>query len=152
MEAKTVLCKENIDVSGKEIGSKEKLFDFMAEMLLNSRRITDKCEFIKALYEREKTGSTYMGMGLAIPHGKSSCVQEPSVAISRFQPFLYDKKEGEMVHIAVLLAIPDSMNQKDYIKSLADTATLLADETFFEILSKETDKNIILEAFTNGIA
>ena len=113
-----VLKIETIDVSDRKITKKDELFDFMTELLKKSGRITSKEKFISALYERERTGSTYMGNGIAVPHGKSSCVISPTAAFCRCSPFVYDDNDDEVVDISLMLAIPEYTEQKEYIKIL----------------------------------
>jgi mannitol/fructose-specific phosphotransferase system IIA component (Ntr-type) len=79
----------------------------MAKLLKNAGCIEDESEFVKALYEREKQGSTYMGNGIAIPHGKSDTVKRAAAAFCRCAPFLYESNNdtGE-VGIVFVLAVP----------------------------------------------
>ena len=142
-----ILCLETIDISDKEISNKDNLFNTMSDMFLKAEKIKDKTSFIEALYEREKTGSTYIGNGLAIPHGKSETVQRASIAFCRFKPFLYDNNKEEMAQIALMLAIPKSTEQKEYISMLANITRLFLDEDFLEKLKTEKDKNIIMQEF-----
>ena len=57
-------------------------------MLKQSGCLNDEEAFIAALYEREEIGSTYMGEGIVIPHGKSETVNHAATAICRCSPLL----------------------------------------------------------------
>ena len=119
----------------------------MAGMFYDAGCIKNEIAFIEALYKREKSGSTYMGNGLAVPHGKSDTVVKPSIAFIRFKPFIYDKEDNEEAEIALMLAIPSSTEQKEYIGMLANITRLFLDEEFLVKLKTEKDKNIILNEF-----
>ena len=142
-----ILCTDTIDVSDVEILNKDNLFKKMADMFQKANCVKDSKEFVKALSEREKSGSTYMGNGLAVPHGKSATVIKPSIAFCRFKPFVYDKDDGEDAQIALMLAIPESTEQKDYISMLANITRLFLDEDFLNTLKTEKNKNIIMDEF-----
>ena len=142
-----ILSLKTIDVSDLQIENKDNLFNIMAKMFYDADCIRDEKTFIESLYKREKSGSTYMGNGLAVPHGKSETVVKPSIAFIRFKPFIYDKEENEEAEIALMLAIPSSTEQKEYIGMLANITRLFLDEEFLVKLKTEKDKNIILNEF-----
>jgi len=144
-----ILCLDTIDINDSDIKDKDDLFRLMTKMLHNANCIKDEESFIEALYKREESGSTYMGNGLAVPHGKSDTVIKPSIAFARFKPFIYDKSENEETNIALMLAIPDSTEQKEYIGMLASITRLFLDEEFLEKLKTENDKEIIFKEFEN---
>lgn len=109
--------------------SKDDLFRGMANCLAAAGRVRDVDEFIAALEQRESLGPTYMGDGLALPHGRSSTVTEPSVAFWRLRtPMNYRScgDEGE-VHRVLMLAVPDG-GANDHLRALAILARLLMDE------------------------
>ena len=142
-----ILSLETIDINDIHIKDKDHLFKTMAKMLYKCNCIKNEEAFIEALYKREQSGSTYMGNGLAIPHGKSETVVKPSIAFLRFKPFIYDKKENEEAKIALMLAIPASTEQSEYISMLANITRLFLDEEFLENLKTEKNKNIIMNEF-----
>lgn len=145
-----VLSIETINVSDIKITKKDELFDFMAELLKKSGRITSKESFISALYERERTGSTYMGNGIAVPHGKSSCVVSPTAAFCRCSPFVYGD-DDEVVDMALMLAIPECTEQKEYIKILANISRLFLADDFLDVLRKEKSNERIFKEFNDRL-
>lgn len=140
------LKPELIDISDSEFKDKEDLFEHMSEMFYKSGCIEDIDEFKKALYEREDTGSTYMGDYLAVPHGKSSTVKNAAVAICRSKPFMYNSNNfsGE-VKLSVMLAIPEESSSNEYIKMLSTVTRLLMDQVFVDVLLNGNDANTIVK-------
>lgn len=146
-----ILCKERVDVSDRQIADKKELFEIMAEMFYKTGNISSKEEFINALYEREELGSTYMEKNLVLPHGKSDCVKHAGVAICRFQPMQYDKPD-EIAKIAVMLAIPKTTQNNDYLKLLASISMSLLDDDIMYMLMNEKDGEIVAKVMNEKIS
>lgn len=144
-----ILSQETMDISDSQMKNKTQLFRFMASMFWEAGKIYDQECFLTSLFEREDTGSTYMGNGLVVPHGKSETVRTPSIALCRFRPFVYNEdQEDEIAEIALMLAIPSSTDHDVYLGMLADITRLFLDDEFLEFLKKETDKTKVLEEFS----
>ncbi len=107
----------------------DELFRQMSEQLLAAGRIGDITMFRAALDEREALGSTYMGDGLALPHGRSSTVTRASIVYWRFvSPMPYEScGERGPVTRAVMLAVPEG-GDEDHLRALALLARMLTDE------------------------
>ena len=88
MEMIDVLSKGTIDLTLPSFNSNDELFLHLTSMLKQSGYLNDEEAFIAALYEREEIGSTYMGEGVVIPHGKSETVNHAATAICRCSPLL----------------------------------------------------------------
>jgi len=135
------LTEALVDCRRNTFLDKDELFSHMAQMLLQAGRITDKDAFLNSLYEREDTGSTYMGNGIALPHGKSDAVKEPTIAFCRCQtPFEYesDGEKGE-VDLIFMLAIPKDTEAKEYLRVLANLSRLLVHDEFVASLRNAAD-------------
>ncbi|HEY0187816.1 MAG TPA: PTS sugar transporter subunit IIA [Cellulomonas sp.] len=110
-------------------GSKAELFRAMADDLAADGRIGDVEEFLAALEERERLGPTYMGDGLALPHGRSATVRRPSVVFWRLRaPLAYTScgETGEVRRV-FMLAVPDGADT-EHLQALALLARLLMDD------------------------
>ena len=79
----------------------------LTELMTASEMVTDKNQVLDAIIEREKTMSTGIGHGVAIPHGKTGGVSGliAAVGISR-QGIPFDAIDGQPVYIIVLMAAP----------------------------------------------
>lgn len=108
---------------------RDELLRRMSEQLLATGRIGDIAMFRAALDEREALGSTYMGDGLALPHGRSSTVTQPSIVYWRLaSPMVYESSgESGPVTRAVMLAVPED-GDEDHLRVLALLARMLMDE------------------------
>jgi PTS system nitrogen regulatory IIA component len=75
---------------GLDVSSKKRLFEQIGLAFENSRHIP-RARVFDSLFDREKLGSTALGYGVAIPHGRIKTIKEPVCAfvrISRSSPSL----------------------------------------------------------------
>ncbi len=84
-------------------------------------------DVFETLLQRERLGSTGIGSGIAIPHGKLAQVARPVGLFARFEkPIDYEAVDGEPVDLAFLLLAPEEAGA-DHLKALAKVARLLRD-------------------------
>lgn len=115
---------------------KEEALEELVDVLANVKEIGDKKYIVKALTERESLGSTGIGQGIAIPHGKSDRVGElvAILGISR-KGVNFEALDGEPVYIFFLLVAPKE-SAGPHLKALAQISRLLRDSFFCELLKK----------------
>jgi fructose-specific phosphotransferase system IIA component len=152
MEMIDVLSKGTIDLTLPSFNCKDELFRHLTSMLKQSGCINDEEAFITALYEREGIGSTYMGEGIAIPHGKSEAVNHAAAAICKCSPFQYlSGDDAETVNLAIVLAIPRKAKVDTHIKMLSNLSRLLMNERFHSVLMSSGDVEEVLKVFKEEI-
>lgn len=124
---------------------KEDVIRELADYLVKAEGIKNKEELIKVLLNRESLGSTGIGQGVGIPHGKTGVVKKLSAAfgISR-KGVNFDALDGEPVYIFFLLAAPED-SAGPHLKALARISRLLKDKYFRESLKQMTDEKAILK-------
>lgn len=84
-------------------------------------------DVFEALLQRERLGSTGIGNGIAIPHGKLPAVTRPVGLFARLEkPIDYDSVDGEPVDLMFLLLAPEEAGA-DHLKALARVARVLRD-------------------------
>ena len=116
--------------------SKQEVFDFCVPKLKEAGVIQDEMVFYQALQAREEQASTYMGSGIALPHGKSETVQKAAICFCRCHaPFAYQSHgETGQARYVFLLAIPQSEANDGYLRILAKLAGLLMYPEFLQCL------------------
>jgi nitrogen PTS system EIIA component len=123
--------KINLQSTEKEDTLKE-LVDVLAEV----KDIGDKKSILKALVERESLGSTGIGQGIAIPHGKTDRVSELVAVLGISQKGInFDALDGELVYIFFLLVAPKE-TAGPHLKALAQISRILRDSYFCELLRR----------------
>lgn len=134
MKITDLLSKEsvllNIDVKDKD-ACLVKLVDLMAA----SGKISDKKLYLDAVYAREE-GTTGVGNGIAIPHGRCSGVKEPGLAAMTINGGVeYNALDSKPVDLAFLIAAPEGSGSV-HLEILSKLATMLMDENFVADLKK----------------
>ncbi len=131
-----------------EAKSKTEAIGKLADILIKEKRIEEKEVFIEDILEREKLESTNMGVGVAIPHGRSSSVLKNSIAIARLtQPICWDSKQGgKSVRIIFLLAVCDNVNKnRVHLELISKVAALLIQENFLKTLFITESKTELID-------
>src|SRR5512142_1106010 len=90
-----------------EASSKKRLFEQIGLLFENSRQIP-RARVFDALFEREKLGSTGLGYGVAIPHGRIRTLKEPVCAFVRTAtPIPFEAPDGAPVTLVFALLVPE---------------------------------------------
>ena len=101
----------------------------------------DPLKVIEVLQQREKLGSTGIGDGLAIPHGKISSLNEIVVAFGRSKKGVdFDSLDGRSVHIFFLLLAPEN-SVGQHLKALAKISKMLKTANFRQKLIETDSKS-----------
>ena len=123
--------KIGITATDKE-GILKELVDVLAEV----KDIGDPKAIVKALLERESLGSTGIGQGIAIPHGKTDRVNELVAVLGISKKGVnFESLDGELVYIFFLLVAPKE-TAGPHLKALAQISRLLRDSYFCELLKR----------------
>ena len=100
---------------------------------LNRALITD------SLFARERLGSTGLGHGVAIPHGRIKGLKAPMAAVFQLQaPIGFDAPDEQAVALLIFLLVPEAATQK-HLEILSEIAELLSDSVLREKLKTTSD-------------
>lgn len=130
-----LLPSERVRV-GLAAASKHELMTQLAELLVGP---ADAAAVRVALETREKLGSTGLGHGVAIPHGRSKDVTHASAAFVRLDPPLeFGADDGQAVDLVAALVVPTQFTDQ-HLKLLAELAELFSDKTLVDALRTAPD-------------
>ena len=102
MEIRDMFSKERVNFDLKAT-TKEDVLDELIDILYKDRKITDREEFKKAVLKREEEFSTGIGLGIAIPHGKSAAVKEASIVFGKSKKGIdFNSMDGEPAYLFFL--------------------------------------------------
>lgn len=135
MRITDLLKKEGIELHGKA-ANKQEAIEKMVDLMAATGRLKDKEAYKKQVFLREEEGTTGVGEGIAIPHGKCDAVKEPGLAAMVVEGGVdYDALDQEPVDLIFLIAAP---NTKDnvHLDVLSRLSVLLMDEEFTKALRK----------------
>lgn len=135
MRITDLIKKESISLTAKPSNKQEALNDAV-RLMAASGNILNTGEYRKQVFLREKEGTTGIGEGIAIPHGKSKAVKEAGLAAMVIPNGVeFDSLDGEPVTLLFLIAAPDNENNV-HLEVLSRLSTLLMHESFTEQLKK----------------
>jgi PTS system nitrogen regulatory IIA component len=124
---------------------KEGVIRELVELLYKAGAIKDKEELVSALLAREALGSTGIGQGIGIPHGKSDKVKELVAAFGLSRKGVkFDSLDGEPVQIFFLLVAPEE-SAGPHLKALARISRFLKDKYFRDLLKAAKDEKEIIK-------
>jgi PTS system nitrogen regulatory IIA component len=133
-----VLSAERVTV-GVSVTSKKKALEELANLLVRDTAGVTAAEAFASLTAREKLGSTGLGHGVAIPHGRVSGIEDSVGAFMRLKhPVDYDAHDGAPVDLVFGLLVPQSATDS-HLKHLAAIAELFSDREFCATLRHTAD-------------
>ena len=92
---------------------------------------------MSATVARERLGSTGLGHGVAIPHGRIKGLKNPLAAVLRVQqPIAFDAPDDEPVSLLIFLLVPEAATQR-HLEILSEIAEMLSDRELRERLKTE---------------
>jgi PTS system nitrogen regulatory IIA component len=116
-----------------EVASKKRVFEQVGLLFENSSRIA-RSRVYDSLFEREKLGSTGLGQGVAIPHGRIKGLKDALGALVRMkQPIPFDAPDGQPVSLIFVLLVPDRATDA-HLQILSELAQMFSDRAFRERL------------------
>ena len=130
------------------ISSKKRLLEELAISLSSNSTSLNKDTVSRTLTERERLGSTGIGGGIALPHGRLNGIDDCIAAIIRLrEPLNFDSPDAQPIIMAIGLLVPADASNK-HLKILSSLATMFNDsEKRKSILSVE-DPSTLLKFLT----
>jgi fructose-specific phosphotransferase system IIA component len=128
------ILKDSAIVVGLKSETKKAVLEEMVQVLCDQGVVVDRQKMLEVLLARESLGSTGIGQGIAIPHGKASVAKELAAAcgISR-NGVDFDSLDDDKVYVLFLLVAPEDQASQ-HLKALARVSALLKDKYFRKAL------------------
>ena len=135
MRIRDLLAPESICLNGAATDKKDVL-NQMVDLMAKSGKVSDKENYLAAVFAREEEGTTGVGDGIAIPHGRCTGVNKPGLAAMVLpQGVEYEALDDEPVNLIFLIAAPEGAGNV-HITILSKLSMMLMDDTFTESLRK----------------
>ncbi len=121
-----------------DVSSKKRLFEQIGILFENHNQIS-RSQIFDALFNREKLGSTGLGHGFALPHGRLKGLREAICAFIRISGDIpFDSPDGQNVKMAFALLVPEHANEQ-HLKLLSEIAEMFNDSELRQALLAATD-------------
>ncbi len=146
MKITDLLAKESIKLNAT-VKDKEEVLNTMVDLMDKSGKISDKKLYLDAVKAREEEGTTGVGNGIAIPHGRCSGVKKAGLAAMSVKGGVeYNALDGKPVDLVFLIAAPEDSGNV-HLEILSKLATMLMDDEFVSKLKNA----MTVEAFLDII-
>ena len=133
MKITDLLNEKSIMLQGKP-NSKNEAIDQLVDLMMENGNIKDKEEYKKVVLKREEEGTTGIGEGIAIPHGKTDAVTRPGLAAMVVPDGVdFASLDGSPAKLLFLIAAPNTEDNV-HLEVLSRLSTLLMDTSFREAL------------------
>lgn len=129
-----------------DCGSKKRVFE-QAGLIFENHNGLARATVFDSLFAREKLGSTGLGQGIAIPHGRIKGLKQALGAFIRLkEPVPFESPDGRPVSLLFVLLVPESATDL-HLQILSELATRFANKTFRESLSTAADAEAVCLLF-----
>ena len=123
---------------GVDATSKKRAFE-EAGLLFENLHGLSRALITDSLFARERLGSTGLGHGVAIPHGRIKGLKAPMAALFQLAtPIGFDSPDEQPVNLLIFLLVPEAATQK-HLEILSEIAEMLSDRELRERLKTEAD-------------
>ena len=134
----TKLLPLSMVVLDLEVGSKKRLFEQIGLMFENEKRVALATVF-ESLFAREKPGSTGLGYGVAIPHGRIKGLRETCCVFIRTASGVpFDAPDGAPVRLVFSMLVPEQATEQ-HLQILSELAQMFSDPAFRDALAAAPD-------------
>jgi PTS system nitrogen regulatory IIA component len=132
-----------------DASSKKRVFEHVGLLFENYLGIARSTVF-DSLFAREKLGSTGLGQGVAIPHGRIKGLKDATGAFLRLAtPVPFDSPDGKPVSLLFVLLVPEVATEQ-HLQILSELAQHFSDRNCRDALSKAADARSIRQIFAGG--
>ncbi|HLS57302.1 MAG TPA: PTS sugar transporter subunit IIA [Zeimonas sp.] len=120
------------------VTSKKRLFEQVGLLFENNHGI-ERGKVFDSLFARERLGSTGLGEGVAIPHGRIKGLKDALAAVVRLaEPIPFDAPDGKPVNLLVFLLVPEAATE-EHLELLSELAELLSDASIRDSMTNCDD-------------
>ena len=117
-----------------DVSSKKRAFEEVGLLFENLHGLS-RALVTDSLFSRERLGSTGLGHGVAIPHGRIKGLKSPMAAVFQLaQPIAFEAPDEQAVTLMIFLLVPEAATQK-HLEILSEIAEMLSDADLRQKLS-----------------
>jgi mannitol/fructose-specific phosphotransferase system IIA component (Ntr-type) len=122
----TEILREDIIKINLDASTKWEAIQELIDLLISTHelRLTDRNEIIEAVFDRERSLSTGLEHGIAVPHAVVNCVEDVIAALgTSWKGIPFESHDGQPAKLVILLLIPQGVFQR-HVRTLAGIARL----------------------------
>lgn len=139
------LIEQDYIIPDLKAKDKKEVLEELAEPIAIHEPSLDKSLLVKILLDRERLGSTGIGDGVAIPHGKYGGISHPMISFGRSRKGLdFESMDGQPAYLFFLLVAPEN-SASIHLKALAKIAKILKNSSFRKVLMEAPTRKEIYQ-------
>ena len=147
-----ILLPENVIVD-TESTSKKRVLERTGLLFEHTCQVlpppVSRSQVFDSLFAREKLGSTGLGHGVAIPHGRTKGLRDAMAAFIKTQtPIPFDAPDGQPVNLIFILLVPERATDM-HLQLLGELAQMFSERNFREQLQASNDPAVLHQLFVN---
>ena len=143
------LLTPNRVVVGANITSKKRLLELLAKLLSDGQGSDIERHIFESLCAREKLGSTALGQGIAIPHGRSSALTTATGCFVRLDEAIdFGAPDGKPVDLLFAMGVPEHFTNQ-HLLLLSQLAEMFSDTRFAESLRTSPQAPLVFDKLAN---
>lgn len=144
------ILEEDFIVTELKAKDKRGVLEELVQVIVDRVPSLDKDSLVKVLLERERLGSTGIGDGVAIPHGKFPGLSQPIVSFGRSTKGLnFDSMDGEPAFLFFLIVAPEN-SASIHLKALARIARILKNSSFRKTLMGASSRESVYQTIVQN--
>ncbi|MDL1866700.1 PTS sugar transporter subunit IIA [Betaproteobacteria bacterium PRO4] len=144
------LLPESNVIIDLDVTSKKRVFEQVGLLFENTLHVA-RSQVFDSLFAREKLGSTGLGQGVAIPHGRIKGLRDAAAALVRMkEPIPFDAPDGLPVSIACILLVPEKATDQ-HLLILSELAQMFSNKSFREKLLHGQDAKEIHQLISEWV-
>ena len=133
---------------GVEATSKKRVFE-QAGLLFEENHGIARAKVFDSLFARERLGSTGLGEGIAIPHGRIKGLEEAVAGVVRLsEPVSFDAPDGIPVSVLIFLLVPEHATQQ-HLEILSEVAEMLSDSSLRDSLMQSPSPEALFQSLSS---
>ncbi len=134
-----------------DVKSKKRALEELSRLVAQDQTQLEVSDIFDSLISRERLGSTGVGYGIAIPHGRiKDCKKITGALIKLNQGVDFDAIDNQPVEILFALIVPEDSTD-EHLQVLAQLAAMFSDEDFRQQLHSSKTNNTTYELLTNWV-
>jgi PTS system nitrogen regulatory IIA component len=144
MNIADLLSQERVECC-TDIASKKRLLEHLGELLASCSPLLTRSQIFDALINREKLGSTGLGKGVAIPHGRMATLEKPVCAFIKLEKSVdFDAADDQPVDLVFSLLVPEDSTE-EHLQVLSTIAEIFSNPAMCAALRQCANSDCILD-------
>jgi len=125
--------------------SKKRVLEQLSQLIADSQQDLSQTQVFDSLISRERLGSTGLGRGVAIPHGRLKNNNKTIAAVVKLQQGIdYDAVDNQPVDLFFALLVPEESTE-EHLQLLSQLAQMFSDKEFVAKLRASTDARSLFD-------